>query len=170
MLCWKIDVRYSDASYCCKIASPDDFHWKRHWYVQLNFFWNSVFNLFHISFGNVIRNLIGYSGWKKKKKSRHYLCCGILIWCYISTSYLQDLEFLSSGLEGRSSNPVALLFDNLTHPDADIGMENASILEWRHHTEKSLDHVVLGKMPVGGAWQVKFTSLIKPMTISLRIF
>ena len=69
---------------------------------------------------------------------------------------MQDLEFLSSGLEGRSSNPVALLFDNLTHPDADIGMENASILEWRHHTEKALDHVVLGKMPVGGAWQVRY--------------
>ncbi len=66
----------------------------------------------------------------------------------------QDLEYLSSGLEGRSSNPIALLLDTLTHPDADIGMEVPSILEWRHLPDKAIDHVVLGKMPVGGAWQV----------------
>ncbi len=67
---------------------------------------------------------------------------------------LQDLDFLSSGLEGRSSNPVGLLFDHLTHPDADLGLESPSLLRWEHHPEKSIKHVVLGKKEIGGAWQV----------------
>ncbi len=76
----------------------------------------------------------------------------------VFSSRFQDLEYLSSGLEGRSANPVALLFDSLTHPDADIGMETASMLKWRRHEDKAIDHVVLGKMPVGGAWQVITTA------------
>ena len=67
----------------------------------------------------------------------------------------QDLEYLSSGLEGRSSNPVALLFDALTHPDADTGLDCPSLLEWRQHKDKVIPHVVLGKRQPGGAWQVR---------------
>lgn len=43
----------------------------------------------------------------------------------------EDLEFLSSGLEGRSTNPVSLLLDSLTHPCADIGLEIEPLIEWR---------------------------------------
>lgn len=66
----------------------------------------------------------------------------------------QDLEYLSEGLEGRSPNPVALLFDALTHPDADLGIDTGSLLEWRHDPSRHIPHVVLGKGPVGGAWQM----------------
>lgn len=45
----------------------------------------------------------------------------------------QDLEFLSSGLEGRSTNPVSLLLDSLTHPCADIGLEIEPLIEWRRN-------------------------------------
>lgn len=71
----------------------------------------------------------------------------------------QDLEFLSDGLEGRSSNPVALLFDALTHPDADMGMENDSVLQWRHRKDRVIPHVVLGKSAEGGIWQVNIVLL-----------
>jgi len=66
----------------------------------------------------------------------------------------QDLEYLSEGLEGRSPNPVALLFDALTHPDADMGIDSGSLLEWRNDPSRHIPHVVLGKGPVGGAWQM----------------
>ncbi|XP_070193518.1 oxidative stress-induced growth inhibitor 1-like isoform X2 [Littorina saxatilis] len=65
----------------------------------------------------------------------------------------QDLEFLSEGLEGRSPNPVALLWDSLVHPDADLGAENPSMLSWKHELDQAKSHVVLGKMKPGGAWQ-----------------
>lgn len=65
----------------------------------------------------------------------------------------QDLEFLSSGLEGRSSNPVSLLFDALNHPDADLGIENPSVLNWRYDCDKEITHTVLGRGLPGGCWQ-----------------
>nr|XP_022339041.1 oxidative stress-induced growth inhibitor 2-like [Crassostrea virginica]XP_022339042.1 oxidative stress-induced growth inhibitor 2-like [Crassostrea virginica]XP_022339043.1 oxidative stress-induced growth inhibitor 2-like [Crassostrea virginica] len=65
----------------------------------------------------------------------------------------QDLSFLSEGLEGRSPNPVGLLFDTLSRPDADLGVENPSLLEWKFEKEHAIDHVVLGKGKAGGAWQ-----------------
>ena len=68
---------------------------------------------------------------------------------------LQDLEFLSEGLEGRSPNPVALLWDALMHPDADLGVDNPPLLSWKYEKSKALSHVVLGKMKAGGSWQVK---------------
>ena len=58
------------------------------------------------------------------------------------------------GLEGRSSNPVALLYDILSHPDADTGQDFPSLLNWRFHPEQAIDHVVLGRGPPGGSWQV----------------
>ncbi|XP_066290922.1 oxidative stress-induced growth inhibitor 1-like isoform X2 [Branchiostoma lanceolatum] len=65
----------------------------------------------------------------------------------------QDLQYLSEGLEGRSNNPVALLMDTLCHPNADLGMDEPSCLQWNHHPARNIPHVVLGKGPPGGAWQ-----------------
>lgn len=66
----------------------------------------------------------------------------------------QDLEYLSEGLEGRSNNPVALLFDRLQRPEADLGLEVPSLLEWKHHKDQAVDHVVLGCGQPGGVWQM----------------
>ena len=68
--------------------------------------------------------------------------------------YLQGLEYLSEGLEGRSPSPVALLWDALMHPDADMGVEAPPLVTWKYQEEKSVSHLVLGKMKAGGAWQV----------------
>ncbi|KAL5021837.1 hypothetical protein ScPMuIL_000992 [Solemya velum] len=64
----------------------------------------------------------------------------------------QDLEYLCEGLEGRSTNPVALLFDALSHPDADLGSELPSLLTWKKE-EQAISHVIFGKYKPGGAWQ-----------------
>ncbi|XP_038665025.1 oxidative stress-induced growth inhibitor 2 isoform X2 [Scyliorhinus canicula] len=76
----------------------------------------------------------------------------------------QDLEYLTEGLEGRSSNPVALLFDTLLHPDADIRFDYPSVLHWKLEKHKSIPHLVLGRGPPGGAWHVMKGSML---TISL---
>lgn len=68
---------------------------------------------------------------------------------------LQDLEYLCEGLEGRSSNPVAVLFDSLLLPGSDFGLEHTSPLEWRYEPEHAVPHLVLGKGPPGGAWHVR---------------
>lgn len=65
----------------------------------------------------------------------------------------QDLELLSSGLEGRSCNPVSLLLDSLIHPDADLGSDEPSALTWAHDSSRALDHVVIGSGAPGGSWQ-----------------
>lgn len=62
-----------------------------------------------------------------------------------------DLEYLSSGLEGRSINPVSLLMDTLLHPYADMGLEVDPLVEFRKNG-KEIDHIVLGKGPPGGSW------------------
>uniref|UniRef100_A0A8C3RCX8 Oxidative stress induced growth inhibitor family member 2 n=1 Tax=Cyanoderma ruficeps TaxID=181631 RepID=A0A8C3RCX8_9PASS len=64
----------------------------------------------------------------------------------------QDLEYLSEGLEGRSSNPVAVLFDTLLHPDADFGYDYPPVLHWKLEQHNYIPHIVLGKGPPGGAW------------------
>ncbi|XP_059138549.1 oxidative stress-induced growth inhibitor 2-like [Physella acuta] len=65
----------------------------------------------------------------------------------------QDLPTLSEGLEGRSNNPVALLFDSLFHPDADFGADIPSVLEWNYQPQNEIPHVILGKTKPGGTWQ-----------------
>uniref|UniRef100_T1J4X7 FAD/NAD(P)-binding domain-containing protein n=1 Tax=Strigamia maritima TaxID=126957 RepID=T1J4X7_STRMM len=65
----------------------------------------------------------------------------------------QDLNFLCEGLEGRSSNPVSVLFDLLNHPDADLGLQLPSTLQWLYHSDKAFDHVVIGRGKPGGSWQ-----------------
>ncbi|XP_044744998.1 oxidative stress-induced growth inhibitor 1-like [Coccinella septempunctata] len=62
-----------------------------------------------------------------------------------------DLEFLASGLEGRSSNPISLLLDALLHPYADAGIEMEPLVEFRK-SGREIDHVVLGKGLPGGSW------------------
>lgn len=76
---------------------------------------------------------------------------------------LQDLEYLSEGLEGRSSNPVAVLFDTLLHPDADFGYDYPPVLHWKLEQHNYIPHIVLGKGPPGGAWHVSksFISLLE---------
>ncbi|XP_046865080.1 oxidative stress-induced growth inhibitor 2-like isoform X2 [Xenia sp. Carnegie-2017] len=64
----------------------------------------------------------------------------------------QDLQYLSEGLEGRSQNPVALLFDHLNQPQADIGMHEESLLTWRLCSDKHVDHLVIGQGLPGGSW------------------
>jgi len=76
----------------------------------------------------------------------------------------QDLQFLSDGLEGRSNNPVSLLLDALQKPEADLGLELPSLLEWKSLPEKKVDHVVLGRGRPGGIWQTLDGGLL---TVSL---
>lgn len=76
----------------------------------------------------------------------------------------QDLEYLCEGLEGRSSNPVAVLFDSLLLPDSDFGLDHSSPLDWRYEPERSVPHLVLGRGPPGGAWHAMECSML---TLSL---
>ncbi|XP_072250381.1 oxidative stress-induced growth inhibitor 2 isoform X1 [Leuresthes tenuis] len=79
----------------------------------------------------------------------------------------QDLEYLSEGLEGRSRNPIAVLFDTLLHPNADFGYEFPSVLQWRRDKQQHVPHLVLGKATPGGAWHAMEGSML---TISLGIW
>ncbi|CAI5662342.1 oxidative stress-induced growth inhibitor 2 [Oreochromis niloticus] len=79
----------------------------------------------------------------------------------------QDLEYLSEGLEGRSSNPVAVLFDTLLHPNADFGYKFPSVLQWRRDKQQHIPHLVLGRGTPGGAWHAMEGSML---TISLGIW
>ncbi|XP_039592199.1 oxidative stress-induced growth inhibitor 2 [Polypterus senegalus] len=79
----------------------------------------------------------------------------------------QDLEYLSEGLEGRSSNPVAVLFDTLLHPNADLGYEYPSVIQWRMENQHHIPHIVLGKGSPGGAWHAMEGSML---TISLGLW
>ncbi|XP_023682864.2 oxidative stress-induced growth inhibitor 1-like [Paramormyrops kingsleyae] len=76
----------------------------------------------------------------------------------------QDLEYLSEGLEGRSHSPLGLLLDALLRPDGDLGGPAETLLAWRREPEHRVTHLVLGKGPVGGAWQVMEPSMV---TLSL---
>lgn len=98
----------------------------------------------------------------------NYLLNILLLW-FDSASrllfFLQDLEYLCEGLEGRSSNPVAVLFDSLLLPDSDFGLEHTSPLEWRYEPERAVPHLVLGKGPPGGAWHVRTSNCWFPTFI-----
>ena len=37
---------------------------------------------------------------------------------------------------------MALLLDTLQRPGADLGLELPSLLEWRHHEDRAVDHLV----------------------------
>lgn len=66
--------------------------------------------------------------------------------------YFQDLDYLSEGIEGRSFNPVALLFDQLQRPNTDLGFEQGSCLNWLHNPDHVVNHLVVGYGPPGGSW------------------
>ncbi|XP_029991274.1 oxidative stress induced growth inhibitor 1 isoform X2 [Sphaeramia orbicularis] len=76
----------------------------------------------------------------------------------------QDLEYLCEGLEGRSSNPVAVLFDSLLLPNSDFGLDYSSPLAWQYEPARAVPHLVLGKGPPGGAWHAMEGSML---TLSL---
>ena len=67
---------------------------------------------------------------------------------------------MAEGLEGRSSNPIAVLFDTLLHPDADFGFNYPPVLHWKLEPHHYIPHIVLGKGPPGGAWHVSKTFII----------
>ena len=67
-------------------------------------------------------------------------------------SSLQDLQYLSDGLAGRSKNPMALLFDALMQPNADRAESHPPSLCWTLEPHKAISHVVLGKGKPGGSW------------------
>uniref|UniRef100_A0A3B3X2Y2 Uncharacterized protein n=1 Tax=Poecilia mexicana TaxID=48701 RepID=A0A3B3X2Y2_9TELE len=79
----------------------------------------------------------------------------------------QDMKYLSEGLEGRSRNPVAVLFDTLLHPNADFGYEFPPVLKWRRDKHQQIPHLVLGKGTPGGAWHAMEGSML---TVSLGIW
>ncbi|XP_067932510.1 oxidative stress-induced growth inhibitor 1-like [Watersipora subatra] len=65
-----------------------------------------------------------------------------------------DLQELSDGLQGRTDNPVALVFDQLCHPYADMGSDIPSQLHWVRQKERAVSHLVIGKEhQPGGVWQ-----------------
>ncbi|XP_072412179.1 protein MTSS 1 isoform X3 [Chiloscyllium punctatum] len=72
----------------------------------------------------------------------------------------QDLEYLSEGLEGRSSNPVAVLFDTLLLPDGDYGLDHTSPLCWKLESWQGIPHLVLGTGPPGGSWNAMEGSML----------
>ncbi|XP_066481534.1 oxidative stress-induced growth inhibitor 2 isoform X2 [Tiliqua scincoides] len=72
----------------------------------------------------------------------------------------QELEYLSEGLEGRSSNPVAVLFDTLLHPDADFDFDYSPVLQWKLEPHHYIPHIVLGKGLPGGAWHAMEGSML----------
>jgi len=72
---------------------------------------------------------------------------------------------MSDGLEGRTSNPLALLFDALSNPHADIGVQLPSLLRWEFHPNREIPHVVLGRYDVGGIWQVNEKNFFKFLTV-----
>ncbi|KAI5105843.1 oxidative stress-induced growth inhibitor 2 [Silurus meridionalis] len=79
----------------------------------------------------------------------------------------EHLPITEQGLEGRSGNPVALLFDTLLHPNADLGFEIPSVLQWKLEKQQQIPHLVLGKGTPGGAWHAMEGSIL---TISLGIW
>jgi hypothetical protein len=76
-----------------------------------------------------------------------------------------DLEVLCRGLEGRSLNPVSVLFDALQNPEADFGVERDSCLKWTLHPDRRVDHVVVGQGAVGGSWS-KMKDFDETFTVS----
>ena len=56
---------------------------------------------------------------------------------------------------------MSLLLDALQKPEADLGLELPSLLEWRQVEDGKVDHVVLGRGRPGGIWQVGMVRVLK---------
>lgn len=65
----------------------------------------------------------------------------------------RDLPPLCVGLDSRSDNPVARLFDALHHPGADADRVAPTCLDMRYDPRRAVDHLVLGRGEPGGSWQ-----------------
>ena len=63
-----------------------------------------------------------------------------------------DVPRLSSGLRGRSNNPLALLFDALQHPGCDSGWQAPPCLELRKDRASALTHLLVDPALPGGSW------------------
>ena len=72
---------------------------------------------------------------------------------------------MSEGLEGRSFNPVALLFDQLLRPNTDLGEDQGSCLKWHYQGDRAVKHLVIGSGPPGGSWHNMQSS---QLTLSLN--
>ena len=64
---------------------------------------------------------------------------------------------------------VSLLFDALSHPDADLGFENPSLLRWEKREDLAVNHVVIGKDQPGGAWRVSSNIMNLPVSILIVV-
>lgn len=83
--------------------------------------------------------------WNKNRVSDEFLQMR-LEYCDNGKSLVeQDLEYLSDNLEGRSNNPVSLLFDILKQPDSDLGIDSPTCLNWKYEPSNEIDHIVIGK-------------------------
>ena len=82
---------------------------------------------------------------------------GTLVYAnFIPEPLLQDLELLSSGIEGRSGNPVALLYDTLVRPGAELNSTQPSSVRFHKEDEsRVIPHAVFGTGVPGGSWQVR---------------
>lgn len=86
----------------------------------------------------------------------------------VSKSLMErNLEYLSSGLSGRSINPVSVFLDQLQHPDADLGETKPSTLKWVYNSKNKIDHLAIGKGLPGGSWN-SMADCNEVLTISLR--
>ena len=72
---------------------------------------------------------------------------------------------MSEGLQGRSTNPVALLFDHLNQPNADAGLCEESTLVWKQSRDRRIPHLVVGRGRSGGSWHLMQGS---QLTVSLN--
>lgn len=91
--------------------------------------------------------------WNKNRVPDEYLQMR-LDYCGNEKSIVeQDLDYLSDNLDGRSNNPVALLYDQLKQPNSDLGIETPSCLTWKYDPLNEINHLVIGKSAgPGGAW------------------
>ena len=81
--------------------------------------------------------------------------------CDGDTILMQNFFPVAEGCEGRSHNPVAVLFDMLSRPDADLGVTKSSLLEWKKRPDLKVNHLILGKGRPGGCWEVTKQNSLK---------
>lgn len=61
---------------------------------------------------------------------------------------------------------MSLLFDNLLHPDADLGARLHSKIKWRDDPTMKVDHLCLGRGGVGGVWNQLTSKELKTVSMA----